>query len=444
MGPNFHFLLYETSAVWEFPAEMSLNSNEITQLLKQNSDRVILSLNPSGRSEVWKVFRFISLDGNIQKGLCACKNCVSVLKCNTENGTKHLKRHQNSCLPFTISGKQPTISQSIPLKSNAEKITSADRLITRLKNAQAAVVVLDNHSFNSLEGKGLKQLLQQYVSMGASHGLFTVHLAHAEEGNHSGTLFGRKIITCHVSNYLVPKAIETLKQVLALLIKEDCISLTTDICTDSFTKESFLDVHAFWIDSDWKLKHCLLGVDHFGSGAHTGEQIRIKYLDKLGFFGISACRVPVTTDHGSNMVSGLRNEPRLDCMAHRTHTVLSTAWSKSLLESEDLRALDSIASEICNYVQKAAGIQEQLKNVLKTGSDTRPWTGLHSRHLAFADSYASLVPALIEKCKETLLSGFNRELNKELSQFLGSSQCFSRSYSQLLIQPFILWLQVII
>ena len=236
-----------------YKAEMSLNSNEISQLLKQNSDRVILSLNPSGRSEVWKVFRFISLEGNIQKGLCACKNCFSVLKCNTENGTKHLKRHQNRCLPFTFSGKQPTISQSIPLKSNAEKITSVVRL--RLKNAQAAFVVLDNHSINSLEGKGLKQLLQQYVSMGASHGLFTVHLAHAEEGNHSGTLFGRKTITCHVSNYLVPKAIETLKQVLALPIKEDCISLTTDIWTDSFTKESFLDVHAFWIDSDWKLRH---------------------------------------------------------------------------------------------------------------------------------------------------------------------------------------------
>ena len=91
--------------------------------------------------------------------------------------------------------------------------------------------------------------------------------------------------------------------------------------------------------------------------------------------------------------------------------------------------MDNIASEICNYVRKAAGIQEQLKKSLKSGSDTRPWTGPHSRHLALADSYASLVPPLIEKCKETLLSGFNRELNKDLSQFLGFTKFFEELQS---------------
>ena len=38
------------------------------------------------------------------------------MKCNTENGIKHPKRHQNSCVPFKLGGKQPTTFQSIPLK----------------------------------------------------------------------------------------------------------------------------------------------------------------------------------------------------------------------------------------------------------------------------------------------------------------------------------------
>jgi len=35
---------------------------------------------------------------------------------------------------------------------------------------------------------------------------------------------------------------------------------------------------------------------------------------------------PVTTDHGSNIVAALRNTIRLDCLYHRLHTVLESAW----------------------------------------------------------------------------------------------------------------------
>ncbi len=43
--------------------------------------------------------------------------------------------------------------------------------------------------------------------------------------------------------------------------------------TDDYRKRSYLDVHAFYVDRNFDLHHCLLAISHFGTVAHAGENV---------------------------------------------------------------------------------------------------------------------------------------------------------------------------
>ena len=144
--------------------------------------------------------------------------------------------------------------------------------------------------------------------------------------------------------------------------------------------------------------------------------------------GLRECRAAVTSDHGSNMVSGLNDQPRLDCMAHRTHTALSDAWSHALESSPELAALDKAASALSNFVKRTTGIQEQLPRSLKTGIETRQWTGLHARLEALNQSYSVLQTVLADRDRIDLLENFDPVVNSKLSCFLGK---FTKFFEEL-------------
>jgi len=40
---------------------------------------------------------------------------------------------------------------------------------------------------------------------------------------------------------------------------------------DDYRKKSYLDVHASWVDRDFRLHHAALAVRHFDTATHTGE-----------------------------------------------------------------------------------------------------------------------------------------------------------------------------
>ena len=86
---------------------------------------------------------------------------------------------------------------------------------------------------------------------------------------------------------------------------------------------------------------------------------------------------PVTTDHGANIVSALKNAVRLDCMCHRLHTVLESAWRDTRRDEPEASAYENAVSELCRFVKQSTGIQEQLPKSLKHGGDTRPWVSLY-------------------------------------------------------------------
>lgn len=122
-----------------------------------------------------------------------------------------------------------------------------------------------------------------------------------------------------------------------------------------------------------------MAVRHFGSVSHTGDNISAAVNEILDEYKIPAENTPVTTDHGSNVVAALRNNVRLDCLCHRLHTVLETAWRDTKNQEPDAAAYETAISDLCRYVKQATGIQEQLPKSLKHGGDTRPWISMFRR-----------------------------------------------------------------
>ena len=153
-----------------------------------------------------------------------------------------------------------------------------------------------------------------------------------------------------------------LRDLLKSQAEDETVALCLHLYTDDYRKKAYLDVHATWIDGDFTTKHAALAVSHFGTAAHTGENITSAVNDILAEYGLPEDNTPVTTDHGSNVV-----KIRLDCLCHRLHTVLETAWRETKSADPEASEYEIAISELCRYVKQATGIQEQLPKSLKHG-----------------------------------------------------------------------------
>ena len=60
---------------------------------------------------------------------------------------------------------------------------------------------------------------------------------------------------------------------------------------------------------------------------------------------------PVVTDKGSNMVSGFRDSPRLDCICHHLHTVFTDVYKESQRLDPEVKKYEDAAAALCKYVK---------------------------------------------------------------------------------------------
>lgn len=140
----------------------------------------------------------------------------------------------------------------------------------------------------------------------------------------------------------------------------------------------------------------------------------------LAEYGLLAEDTPATTDHGSNIVAALKNGIRLDCLCHRLHTVLETAWKDTLKADPDAAAYEKAISELCRFAKQSTGIQEQLPKSLKHGGDTRPWVSMFRRAESVEASYDVLVTILTVKDKLELIASVNRSFNRDIIELTKS------------------------
>ena len=131
-----------------------------------------------------------------------------------------------------------------------------------------------------------------------------------------------------------------------------------------------MDVHAFWINEKYELKHRVLAIRHFGTERHTSENIAKLIKTIFSEYNIDASKVTATTDHGANVAAAFRI---LDCMAHCLHTCFTTMWSRVCSSKAELQDYDNAAVALAKYCNQASGVQEQLPVSVKKGSSTRRW-----------------------------------------------------------------------
>ena len=94
-------------------------------------------------------------------------------------------------------------------------------------------------------------------------------------------------------------------------------------------------------------------------------------------YGLISLSAPVVTEKGSNMVSGLRDSPRLDFICHRLHTFFTDAYIETQRQVPEVKKYEEAAATLCKYVKQATGIQETLPVSVKHGGTTGPWTSIY-------------------------------------------------------------------
>ena len=133
------------------------------------------------------------------------------------------------------------------------------------------------------------------------------------------------ILTRTMAMKVKKKLINTLQQPIA----KGTVSLCLDLYTDDFRKK-FIRMYMQRIDAVFNMSHVTLTVRYFATQAQTGDNISVTVRDILCEYGIREDDIPVTTDHGSNVVATLRNNIRLDNMCRRLHTLLESAWKLNM------------------------------------------------------------------------------------------------------------------
>jgi hypothetical protein len=286
-----------------------------------------------------------------------------------------------------------------------------------MKRKEVMYCIDGYHSYRSVEHPGLIGLMQTCVDFGAKYGKFDVKDA----------MTMRKAVTKETAS-LALKTKEKLRSELIQPVDDGTVSLCIDMYTDDYQKRAYLDVHASWIDSNFQLKHAALAVRHFGTASHTAINIAAALTEILTEFGLSENDTPFTTDHGSNIVAALHSNIRLDCVCHRLHTVLETAWRETKRDNEDAAKYETAVSDLCRFAKQSTGVQEQLPKSLKHGGDTRPWVAMYRRSDSVESSFDALVPILTAKGRLDLIGNVSRSLNLEI---LSITKCVKTVFESL-------------
>lgn len=241
------------------------------------TDKYTLKVSTKMKADIWKTFPMVyELKDDVETAVdffCACSKCYQVYQYKDGSGkhfgTKNLIEHVKRCSGI-LPKSQITLLQCVPQKVNL----SADDYST-IKNRQLHYCVDGYHSFKSVEHEGLRRLMQTCVYLGAKYGKFVI----------SDAVVGRKTVSraSHSAASLVKARLtERLKDA----VLDGTVSLCLDMYTDDHRKQAFLDIHCAWVERDFSSHHAALAVRHFGSEAHTAQNLQTAIGDILLQFGI--------------------------------------------------------------------------------------------------------------------------------------------------------------
>jgi hypothetical protein len=413
----------------------TLTSAEVESKIK--SGHFIIVDNENGTAKCWKMFGFPAHrptdDSPQQKpkvlnDFAICKLCLKVLK---HSGTKNLNEHMPVC-PKKKDPGQSTLLASMPQKDQQIPATLKDKV----KMVAVAFACCDMQPFSSVEGVnvnliilflnnffillrlgiGFRTLAQEMINVGAQHGKIPC----------SSVLPSRFSVKKEVMR-MADIALDELREKIQCALQHKWVAFTTDLWTDSYKKIHYLDLTVFFIAENFELRHQILHCGEFSEAQKSAENIRKVVLNWLAEVGISEadllCKsVPCTTDLGSNFVAAFKTDLRFDCMDHRLHTVLQTAWDR-LEKSDDFelgreaRDFRKSCHELVEFSKRAAlsGLECSLKRDVVTR-----WNSFLSQLDSIQANYQCLFNILVPRGCAHLITRINKILLNQLIPFLSA------------------------
>ena len=109
------------------------------------------------------------------------------------------------------------------------------------------------------------------------------------------------------------------------------MSFTTDMWTDDYKQRNYTTLTGHWIEN-WILHNRVLTTEEFDATlAKTGINVKRQLEDIFQAFGLDTTHLDnaiFTTDRGSNIISALKEEERLDCINHVLNRVVQPSLEK--------------------------------------------------------------------------------------------------------------------
>ena len=172
--------------------------------------------------------------------------------------------------------------------------------------------------------------------------------------------------------------------------------LTCDIWTDSVHHNSFLDVTAFFVDDEFKVKHRLLEFRNMPE-RHTADNILQAVKEICSFYAINHLTVPYVTDSGANVKCAFKEGEWYPCFDHRLHTSISKAWEATLNQSDQIKTLYTQMCDAKSFFHRSSDLESHLQKKIPSSYTTCAWTGLSSLFDLFACSFDQITTILYEK-----------------------------------------------
>ena len=190
-------------------------------------------------------------------------------------GSSHSKRHAEYCKPRQSKYKQQLLTFHFNKKTL--KLSESGKLA--IKDVKLQFCVRGYHSFNSLENDGLNTLIQTFVNIAEKYGVCEV----------KDLLYSRNTI-CSFSREKAAEIKRMFELILVEPLEAESVAVTLDLWTSNYNNNSYLNVHAFWIDQSFQIKHQCLANRHFGTERHTAKNIAKTIQNILCEYGIDVSK----------------------------------------------------------------------------------------------------------------------------------------------------------
>ncbi|CAF4618940.1 unnamed protein product [Rotaria socialis] len=246
-----------------------------------------------------------------------------------------------------------------------KQVQLPDKEINLVKDLTCKWLCQDMRPFSIVEDVGLKNLLQQFISLGATYG----------EIDLKSIFRGADVYAKHIYK-LADDYRAILKNLLQEPYENGCVCISPDLWTDPYKQISYLGISISFVDKEYIYKSFDLCCEPYTQVDHTGENILLAIRQCLAPFGlIDFNKLNFVSDRGPNLVSALKKYNTLYCYPHRVNNVLKCSFYQSQSKQEQITisaATDQHKSSIntANSTDVADTINDEVnRSPLSTDSE---------------------------------------------------------------------------